>query len=46
MNAILLMVVMFVVLPVGLLSFGIAMEKWANRNDEAYIDDLVGNYRK
>lgn len=35
MNAVLLMVLMFGIFPAGLLAFGLAMEKWANRNDEA-----------
>jgi hypothetical protein len=34
MTATLVMLVMFVIAPLALLSFGIAMEKWANRNDE------------
>lgn len=46
MNAVLLMVLMFGIFPAGLLAFGLAMEKWANRNDEAYLNDLVGDYRK
>jgi len=46
MTAIFVMLIMFVVFPVSLLMFGLEMEKWANRNDERYIKELVDEFQE